>query len=75
VKRREVGIRYTRITLPLPKSLVNEIPTSTDRIGAGFDVISGYDPLGAWVDTASSRDALLFVANHCVNKLLSPDKQ
>lgn len=67
---RQVDSGYTRITMPLPKSLILEVLTSADRIGVSFDVIAGYDQISSWVGTIGSRKALIFAANHCVNRLL-----
>jgi hypothetical protein len=65
----EVDNGFTRVTFTAPVSLTREILTKADRIGVKFDVIEGYQPISSWVDVTSSREALLFVANNCVNRL------
>ncbi len=60
---------FSKITLDLPKSMVSEILLSANELGVYFDVASGFQPISSWVSTETSRDALLFVANHCVNRL------
>lgn len=65
----EVDNGFTRVTFTAPKSLTREILTAADFIGVHFDVTEGYQPISSWVDVTSSREALLFVANNCVNRL------
>ena len=60
---------FTRAALSLPKSFTREVLTKADRLGVAFDVVPGYNPITSWMDTTTSREALLFVANHCVNRI------
>ena len=66
---KQVDAGFTRITFSIPTRLVRETLIEADRLGVHFDVVNGYQPISSWVGTASSREALLFVANHCINRL------
>jgi hypothetical protein len=66
---KQVDHGFSRITLDLPKVMVSEILMSPDELGLYFDVTSGFQPISSWVSTNTSREALIFVANHCINRL------
>jgi hypothetical protein len=66
---RQVDQGFTRITMTVRTPLVLDVLTVVDRIGTRFEVPVDYVPITSWTGTGGSREALIFAANHCVNRL------
>jgi len=58
---------FTRVTFAIPQDLRNELLKSSERIAVFFDVIPSYEEVWSSVETGRSREALIFVANNCIN--------
>ena len=59
---------YSRVNVPLPRSQTLEFLQSVDSIELAFDVRQPYEPVGARTVLSGSRKALIFAANHCIQK-------
>lgn len=59
---------YSRVIVPLPRSLTLKFLQRVARVEIAFDVKQPYEPIGASTLLSGSRKALIFAANHCINK-------
>lgn len=60
---------YSKLTLKAPRNLTMELLTKSKFIGAEINMVGSNQPILLFAPTSSSKKALIFAANHCLNRL------